>query len=170
MAARRREAARRNWPKNLYQNGQGYYWYRHPDTGKTYGLGNDFKVAAAQARTVNAELERRKGEIGLLQRILGSDMLFSEWCARYEQIYVERQNSPKSEQILRGHLKILKAAPFAQKAVPEIEPKEIGDWLKANTAAVSASHTSRLRSRSPRVGPTAAPGRRGSRRVARRPP
>jgi integrase len=85
--------------------------------------------------------------MGLLQRVLGADMTFAAWCDRYEEVYGERKNSPKSEQILRGHLKIIKDAPFANNPVPNIEPKEIGDWLKANTAAVSASHTSRLRSR-----------------------
>ncbi|WOD18653.1 tyrosine-type recombinase/integrase [Paraburkholderia kirstenboschensis] len=147
MAARRRLAARRDWPDNLYKNGNDYYWFRNPSTGETFGLGYDFKVAAAQVRTVNAELERRKGETSLLQRVLGADMTFSAWCKRYEEVYCERGNSPKSEQILRGHLKIIRDAPFANKSVPNIEPKEIGDWLKTNTAAVSASHTSRLRSR-----------------------
>jgi hypothetical protein len=44
MAARRRIASRRNWPDNLYKNSKGYYWFRHPETKATYGLGRDFKV------------------------------------------------------------------------------------------------------------------------------
>ncbi|BDC37711.1 tyrosine-type recombinase/integrase [Paraburkholderia terrae] len=147
MAARRRQAARRNWPDNLYKNGNDYYWFRNPSTGETFGLGYDFKIAAAQARVVNAELLRRKGDTGLLQRVFGGDMTFAAWCDRYADVYAERQNSPKSEQILRGHLKIIKAAPFASRPVRQVEPKEIGAWLKDNTATVSASHTSRLRSR-----------------------
>jgi hypothetical protein len=69
VAARRRNADRRSWPANLYQNSKGYYWFRNPKDGRAIGLGKDFRVAAAQARTANAELLRRQGDIALIQKI-----------------------------------------------------------------------------------------------------
>jgi hypothetical protein len=43
--ARRRLAARRNWPANLYQNSDGYLWFKNPLTGKSAGLGTDLQKA-----------------------------------------------------------------------------------------------------------------------------
>lgn len=50
---KRRNAA---LPPNLYENGSGYYTYRHPRTGKKYGMGKDRQAAMVAARHLNSEL------------------------------------------------------------------------------------------------------------------
>lgn len=147
MAARRRNADRRNWPANLYQNSKGAYWFRNPETKKTFGLGLDIKAAMAQARAANAELERRKGHVGLIQRIDGADTPISEWCDLYEKIFIARENSPKTVMGVRSHLRAIKKAPFAAHGIAKVEPKDISQWLKQVTTDVSASLATQLRSR-----------------------
>lgn len=43
-------------PPNLYENGGGYYTYRHPRTGKKYGMGKDRQAAIIAAKHLNSEL------------------------------------------------------------------------------------------------------------------
>lgn len=127
-AARKRTAARRTWPANLYQNSAGYYWFRHPGTKKTFGLGRDFKIAAAKVRTVNAELERRKGAVDLLQRIDGADTSLREWCDTYEQ---KRAGMKKNTLAgIRAALNAVRGADFSVHSVSRITPKQIADELK----------------------------------------
>ena len=148
MAARRRQADRRNWPANLYLNSSGTYWYRHPGTKKTFSLGKDLKVAMAQARTVNAELERQKGEVGLLQRIAGAGMLLAEWCDRFYGIVEGRgELVKKSLATVNGDLNAIKRAPFADFAVAHITPLQIVEWVKSVAEKISGSRAARLRAR-----------------------
>lgn len=143
MAARRRIAERRNWPKNLYQNSKGYFWFKNPATGKGYGLGNDFKVAAAQARTANAELERRKGEVSLIQRIDGGGQSLLEWCGEYEktQTFVNK-NSANG---FRSRMNAIKAAPFINQTIRKITPKEIADFVKSSMEVRGHESAARIR-------------------------
>ncbi|SAK62462.1 integrase-like protein [Caballeronia temeraria] len=128
MAARRRKAARRAWPANLYQNAAGYFWFRNPDDGRTIGLGRDFKLATAQVRTANAELLRRRGDISLLQKIDGAGISFAEWCLEYE-----RENLPQNRHSavgMRSQLKGIRASAFASQAIAAVRPREVADFLR----------------------------------------
>jgi integrase len=127
MAARKRVAARRGWPPNLYQNSEGYFWFRHPATKKTFGLGHDFKVAAAKVRTVNAELERRKGNVELLRRIDGGDSSLSSWCDTYED--KRKGLKPNTRAGIRAALNATRALPLGAQAIGQITPKEMADAL-----------------------------------------
>lgn len=130
MAARKREAARRNWPPNLYQNKTGYLWFRHPDTGKTFGLGHDLKLAMAKVRTVNAELERRKGADDLLKRIDASGMTLAKWCDEFEEAY-KKKGAKKADTIKTvGHqINAVRNAPFASKLIGEVTTNDIATWI-----------------------------------------
>ncbi|WP_429499494.1 phage integrase Arm DNA-binding domain-containing protein [Robbsia andropogonis] len=57
MAARRRIASRRHWPANLYKNSRGYFYFRNPVTGKTFGLGTDLQNAIEQVNAVNGSCQ-----------------------------------------------------------------------------------------------------------------
>lgn len=145
MAARRRIASRRNWPPNLYQNAAGYYWFRNPETSKAFGLGRDFKVATAQARTANAELLRRQGDVSLLHQINGGADTFSSWCDTFEA-----ENMPKNRGSavgFRSDLRILRTAAFANQALRNVMPKEIADFLKIVIVERGPSSAIRLRLR-----------------------
>lgn len=144
MAARKRIASRRTWPPNLYQNSAGYYWFRHPDTKKTFGLGRDFKTAAAKVRTVNAELLRRKGDVDLLQRIDGGDTSLRSWCDTYE----EKRAGMKKNTLagIRAALNATRAADFSVHSVSKITPKQIADALKEIVEKRGASSAVKWRS------------------------
>ncbi|KVW15446.1 hypothetical protein WK91_18600 [Burkholderia cepacia] len=129
MAARKRIAARRGWPANLYLNSKGYYWFRHPGTKKTFGLGKDFKIAAAKVRTVNAELERRKGAVDLLHRIDGGDVSLAEWCDTYEE--KRKGLKPNTLSGIRAALNATRELEVAVQAIGKITPKEMADALNA---------------------------------------
>jgi len=55
-------------PPNLYENGNGYYTYRHPQTGKKYGMGKRRAVAITAAKHLNAALVAQPM---LAERVLG---------------------------------------------------------------------------------------------------
>lgn len=147
MAARRRNADRRNWPKNLYKNSAGAFWFRNPNTGKTYGLGKDLRVAIAQARAANAEIEHQRGDVGLVERMSQTDMSLYAWCDEYEQVYLKRGNAPGTLSNVKSALRAIKAAPFSKKLVHDVISPEINLWIKSVTANISSSRAARLRSR-----------------------
>jgi integrase len=131
MAARRRLAARRGWPDNLYQNTAGYYWYKNPLTKETFGLGRDFKAASAQARTVNAELERRKGAVDLLNRIDRGTVTLANWCDTFEKEYkADTSRKPNTIKTVGHQINAIRAAPFAGKRIGDVKTKDISEWIK----------------------------------------
>ncbi|GGD63006.1 tyrosine-type recombinase/integrase [Caballeronia grimmiae] len=145
MAARRRIAARRNWPQNLRQNSAGYYWFQHPETGKTYGLGRDFAIACAEARTANAEIERRKGHVTLLQRINGGETSLADWCDKYEEPRLS--GKPNSVSAMKSQLRAIRAATFAVQAVHKVSPKDIADFIALCVQQRGATMASNIRKR-----------------------
>jgi len=127
-AARRRIASRRNWPANLRVNADGYYSYQQPGTGKSFGIGKDFRIACAEVRTLNAEVERRKGQVSLMNRVLGSVMTLSAWCDAYEKEHLGgKQNTVRG---MQSQLRAIKTAKFANQNLAHIQPKEIADFVK----------------------------------------
>ncbi len=145
MAARRRRAARRTWPPNLYQNGAGYYWYKNPEDGRMIGLGRDFKLAAAQVRTANAELLYRKGDVSLLHKIDGAGDTLSAWCDAYEA-----ENLPTNKQsavAFRSNMRGIRAAKFAGLAIAKIRPKDIAEFLRETAEYRGRSAAIQYRSR-----------------------
>lgn len=134
MAARRRNADRRDWPDNLYKNSKDYYWFRNPADGKTVGLGYDLKLAIRQSRTANAELLRRKGDVSLIQRLDGNVMTFSEWCDEYERRLAMRKDiKPNTLDSAKHELNPLRNADFAVHAVDQITARNISDLIEEVT-------------------------------------
>jgi integrase len=132
MAARKRSAARRDWPDNLYQNSAGYYWFRHPDTKKTYGLGKDFKSAAKKVKAVNLELARRREETSLIDRIDQVGMTLAKWCDEWEEEYRKgRDRKPSTLTTVKHQLNSIRNAPFAGKPIADVKTLDISAWLKA---------------------------------------
>lgn len=149
MAARKRIASRRNWPANLRQNKQGYYWFQHPSpepgAQKSFGLGKDFAVAAAQTRTANAEIERKKGYVTLLQRINGGEVPLHSFCETYESRRLD--GKANSVVAMKSQIRAIKGAPFSGQAVALVKPKEIADFLKVCIAERGATMASNIRKR-----------------------
>jgi integrase len=130
VAARRRNADRRNWPANLYKNSKGYYWFRNPADGKTVGLGYDLKTAMLQAKTANAELLRRKGEVSLIQRLDGNVMTLAQWVEEYEKKQTSRADAkPSTIAAIRHQLNPLRSADFAKQDITKVTTKNISDLI-----------------------------------------
>jgi integrase len=144
-AARKRIASRRSWPANLYQNTQGYYWFRNPETGATFGLGRDFRLASAEARATNAELERRKGAVSLIQRIDGSNDSLTMRCDKYEED--NKTGSKHTLSGMRSQLKAIRGAPFAGQSMRDIRPKEIAEFIANATVSRGPASAGYIRTR-----------------------
>jgi len=131
VAARRRNADRRTWPANMYQNSKGYYWFRNPADGKTVGLGYDLQLAIRQSRTANAELLRRKGDVSLIQRLDGNVMTLQEWCDEYERRLALRKDiKPNTLDAAKHELNPLRNADFAIHSIDEITTVNISDLIE----------------------------------------
>ncbi|WGS53518.1 tyrosine-type recombinase/integrase [Paraburkholderia sp. D15] len=143
MAARRRKADRRGWPPNLYKNSAGYYWFKNPADGKTFGLGRDFRLASAKVRTANAELLRRKGDVSLLQRIDGDDISLRAWCDAYEAARASMNKHTLGG--IKAALNAVRKMDFSVHSVGKVTPKQIADALKLATEERGTSSAAKLR-------------------------
>lgn len=126
--ARPRSTAKRNWPEGLYQNTSGYFYWRDPVGGKTYGLGYEKSSAFAEAKAANAK-RAAEASRSLVERIDGSDAptlrtWVEEWIERLSQTLapktIKNHRSAFRELLTRsGHLKIR-----------DVTPKMIADVLE----------------------------------------
>ncbi|MDR8395532.1 tyrosine-type recombinase/integrase [Paraburkholderia sp. USG1] len=135
MAARRREAKRRNWPDHLNKNGAGYFYWRDPDTKKDHGLGRDQARAFAEARAANLAVEKRRGNISLAQKILEpAGKTLDAWSAEYEQIYIDtRKGTPATIKTVKSGIRAVRTAPFVGKHLREINTAEVSEFIKHAT-------------------------------------
>ncbi|WP_250481854.1 tyrosine-type recombinase/integrase [Caballeronia sp. NCTM5] len=131
MAARRREAKRRHWPANLYQNGDGYFYWRNPDTRRDFGIGRDQAKAFGEARAANAELEKSRGYVSLVQRMTAPDeKTLQQWSEEYETIYAETRKPTKSTmQTVRAGLRAVRTAPFIEKHIRAVSTREVAEFI-----------------------------------------
>jgi integrase len=116
MAHRRRLARNRDLMgiQNLFRNKAGYFTYRHPQTGKTFGLGRDKEIAVAEA--VQANLRFQRQAITLLDRIDGRDKrTVSDWCDEYG-------HHPRMKYLREG---------LGHYILENLTPLQINDWLDA---------------------------------------
>jgi integrase len=132
MAARRREAKRKNWPAHLNQNGAGYFYWRDPDTKKDHGLGRDQAKAFAEARGANAEVEKRRGNFSLAQKISAPEgKTLLDWSIEYEAIYKKTRNPTENTmKTVKAGIRAILSAPFAKKNLRSIETLEVSDFIK----------------------------------------
>jgi enterobacteria phage integrase len=147
VAARRRNADRRGWPPNLYQNPKGYFWYKNPATGKSYGLGKDFKVASAQAKAANAELLRRAGDVGLINRIDSSLYTLDKWCDKYFEKFEQTGKAANTLKAVRAQIRAIKAAPFANQSLMKVTTRDISGYIESIAESRGAAITAKVRSR-----------------------
>ncbi|MDE1179439.1 tyrosine-type recombinase/integrase [Paraburkholderia sp.] len=147
MAARRRIAERRGWPPNLYRNAAGYYWFRNPATGNSYGLGRDFKVASAEAKAANAELLRRAGDVSLIHRIDGGTLTLDGWCDKYLEKFEESGKAANTVKAVQTQIRAIKSAPFANQALRNVSTSDVDTYIETITESRGATMTAKIRSR-----------------------
>lgn len=76
-AAARRNAARRGWPRGLYEPRPGYFVWRHPTTGETLPIGR-IPLASAKAEAVAANLHVEGMRPSLVERVSGSTQTIAD--------------------------------------------------------------------------------------------
>jgi integrase len=147
MAARRREAKRRHWPANLYQNSAGYFYWRNPVTKQDFGIGRDQAKAFGEARAANAELEQSRGYRSVVQRMTApDDKTLQEWSVEYEAIYEEtRKPTASTMKTVRAGLRAVCTAPFVDKHLRKIQTREIAEFIGKATEERGASMAALMR-------------------------
>jgi integrase len=132
MAARRREAKRRNWPAHLNQNGKGYFYWRDPDTKKSHGLGRDQAKAFSEARSANVAVEQRRGTSSLAQKILEpAGKTLDTWTTEYEAIYIEtRKPTPATVKTVKAGIRAVRSCEFLRKNLRSIRTEEVSEFIE----------------------------------------
>lgn len=126
----KRQAKRRDWPPNLYQQSSGYFYFRNPQTGRVKGLGRDKPKAFQEARAANAHLAGA-AKSSLVEWISGVEKLsLSAWMDQYLVLWQE-ENELAAGTLRTGKLFIArtKAADFAQLPIADVTTKHIADFL-----------------------------------------
>lgn len=136
MAARRREAKRRNWPDRLNMNGAGYFYWRDPDTKTSHGLGRDQAKAFAEARAANLAVEKRRGNVSLAQKILEpTGKTLADWTGEYEAVYIEtRKPTASTIRTVQAGIRAVRTAPFLRLNLRSIKTQDISEFITAATA------------------------------------
>lgn len=147
MAARRREAKRRNWPAHLNQNGAGYFYWRDPDTKKSHGLGRDQGKAFAEARAANLAVEQRRGPRNLAQKLLEpAGKTLDDWTGEYEQIYIEtREGTAATIKTVKAGIRAVRTAPFLGKHLRSIKTDEVSTFIEEATEKRGAQMAALMR-------------------------
>lgn len=146
----KRQAKRRDWPPNLYQQPNGYFYWRNPLEKKNYGIGRDKSKAFQEARAANAHLATMV-KSSLVQRISGIEQYSLEkWLDKYMEIWPNegKPKAPATIDIAKRFIARIKKADFAWMPVEQITTKHIADFLdvlqKDSTISVAINMRTRL--------------------------
>lgn len=78
-----RRPSRTDLPPHLYESG-GYYSWRDPNTGKTYGIGRDRALAIEEAKKANAFAEQHAPD--LVSRLATPERTLASFLPKYREI------------------------------------------------------------------------------------
>lgn len=128
--ARRRSAKRRGYPANLYDNGDGYYYYVNPKDGKKKGLGRDKAFAFSEARAANRVLDETKAS-RLAQWVTGVRVLtLTDWLPEYRKLWIELTGpAPSTLKSADNYFERFKKADFGTMPMNEITTVQIAKYL-----------------------------------------
>lgn len=94
---RPRKASRKSFPPHVYENAAGYFTWRDPSTGKSFGLGRDKAYAFTEARAANAKRAAEESQ-SLIQRIEPS-LLLSAWVEEW----ISGQIGKRAEKTIKSY-------------------------------------------------------------------
>ncbi len=125
---RRRSAATRDLPPNLYVR-RGYYSWTDPRDGKVYSLGRDKRQAITQAIEANLKRLDSLNHARLVDRLDGEqEYTAGAWCDRYEAILEERKLAPGTLATYRQRLKAFRDAQGAN-LIRHLSTRDIAEFL-----------------------------------------
>lgn len=145
MNARRRQAARRSWPANLYQNSSGYLWFKNPITGKSAGLGTDLQKAIRMVKAANLKLEEAIAERDLLAATSAGTVTLASRCHEYEKEFaVGKLNTVKA---VKTQLNAIRASELSRKPIEKFTSKDAAEMIKAAVETRGARMAQTMRAR-----------------------
>ncbi|HEY0834656.1 MAG TPA: phage integrase Arm DNA-binding domain-containing protein [Azospirillum sp.] len=125
---RRRSTKTRSLPPNLYEQ-RGYFTWRDPRSGKTFGLGRDRRSAINQAIEANHEVAGTRGKRSLVDRLTaGPDNSVSAWCDRYQEIVAERDVEQSTRDLVAQRLKRVRAE-WGDRRIDSVTTRDVADFL-----------------------------------------
>lgn len=133
--ARPRSARNRSFPDNLYERRDGYLCYRDPQTGIQYGLGRDKAKAFREARAANNHIAAARGELGLIDRIVGAADTVGSWLDRYDAEIIDKRKYKQNTRRQKKHHLALVRELIGEKIIKRVDTKVISDviddtWVK----------------------------------------
>lgn len=144
----RRQAKRRGWPPNLYQQPNGYFYWRNPVEKKNYGIGRDKAKAFQEARAANEHLAKLSKST-LVQRISGIEQVSLEvWLDKYLEFW-QKEETPATSTVTIAKRIIARIKQFdiAWMNVQDITTKHVADALDGLLEKSTASVVLNLRTR-----------------------
>lgn len=132
MAPRPRSRRNTGLPLNVYTNRGAYVW-RHPVTGKVYGLGNNRQAAFAQAHEANLAVLELLEKPRLVHRIAGRPETLADWIETYKGILDKRFSDEKIAKSTRDNMKQrcnTIAEAIGETILKEVTTRTIADFLK----------------------------------------
>lgn len=125
---RRRSAATRDLPPNLYVR-RGYYAWTDPRDGKVYSLGKDKRQAINEAIEANLALTESLEQARLVDRLDGNQgNTLAAWCDQYETILEERKLAKGTLSTYRQRLKALREK-HGSDLIERITTRHIAEFL-----------------------------------------
>ena len=127
---RKRNAKRRNWPDNLYENSVGYFFYRNPHSKETKGLGRDKATAFTEARAANAVLATMS-KSDLASWVVGTTIpTLAAWVPTYKDLWIER-TAPAASTISAHsrYLKRIAESDMGWRLLPDITTAHASTFL-----------------------------------------
>lgn len=145
---RQRSASKRGFPPNLYQNTNGYFYYRNPLNGDKKGIGRDRAQAFHDAKQANIIIASMKKNT-LVAWVKGhEDHTLISWLPVYESLWIEiSKPADGTLATARRFFERIKKSDFAWKPLQEIETVHVAKYLSALEAESTASVVKNLRAR-----------------------
>lgn len=135
MTPKRRSHKNRDLPDNLYPTGHGFE-YKHPISGKRYGVGSDRAKAIQRAKQLNAALSQQDR---IVDAIMGGDTV-SDVINRFRNEFLpDKKYSARSRSELDYRLARYDRE-FGNDAWESLTLKRISDFLSTLTRAAYIKH------------------------------
>lgn len=128
----KRQAKRRDFPPNLYQQPNGYFYYRNPESKKILGLGRDKAAAMRDARAANAKLAEKRPS-RLVDWVAGIKRLtLSEWLNDYVDLWV-KESAPVARTVTnaRQFIERIRGAEFSGLDIGAVTTRHVAEFLDA---------------------------------------
>lgn len=126
----RRHARHNGFPPNLYQQPNGYFYYRDPLKKRNKGLGRDKAAAFREARAANAQLAVMS-QSSLVAWVSGiEEYTVTAWLDKYLPIWIAEEKPVEgTQETAKRYIERIKKSNFAHLAVQDVTTKHVADYL-----------------------------------------